>query len=381
MLVILADSPTPCRTVFYDALAEEAARAGKRFSVFYCSKPSPRRSGIYDPSKIRHAHTVLRGFHPTILGVQAHLNPGVLAELNLLKPDTLILAGAWNTPTMLIAGLNVYSPAPRRFFWSHAMPDDNSKEFGLAAWLRRRIYRTYDGFVVPNANSGEWALAQAGGSRQLIEASHLIDKGFFAPQAASCRQDARSRLGFACNERVLVQMPDLTKDKKVAELARCFLGLSPDVRRGAKLIFIGDGEQRAYLEELAAQSAGVVSVMAGLSSAEALTMLLAADVFISNGSLDASPIPMVEAVAAGLPIVLFHNSAKLREQVAIQHAGLLVGDPDNPAEVLRTVLKSSDDELAWRGESPSRLFRGHFGASTLARSVISQLYPSASWRP
>lgn len=381
MLVILADSPTPCRTVFYDALAEEAARVGKRFNVFYCSKSSPRRSSAYDPSKIRHAHAVLRGFHPTISGVQAHVNPGVLAELNLLKPDTLILAGAWNTPTMLVAGLNIYSPAPRRFFWSEGKPDEDSKEYGLAARLRRRIYRTYDGFIVPDTSSGEWALAQAGGPRQLVEVSHLIDTGFFAPQAASCRQEARRRLGFAGNVRVLLQMPDLTNGKKVAELARCFLGLLPEVRRGARLVFIVDGDQRASLEELATQSSGVISVKGGLSSEEARTMLLAADVFISNGSLDASPIPMVEAVAVGLPIVLFEAAAKLRELVAIKHSGFLIGDPDNPAEALRAVLTSSDQELAGRRESASMLFRGQFGASTLARSVISQLYPSAGRRP
>ena len=106
-LVVLTNIPTPYRTAFFDALAEEAARAGKRFHVLYCAKTEPGRYWPYDASKIRHAHTVLRGFHPSLTGIHAHLNPGVLAELNLLKPDTLIIAGSWNTPTMLIAGLNI----------------------------------------------------------------------------------------------------------------------------------------------------------------------------------------------------------------------------------------------------------------------------------
>jgi len=96
-------------------LAEESARAGKRFHVLYCAKTEPGRHWPYEPAKMKHAHTVLRGFHPSLTGVHAHLNPGVLAELNLLKPDTLILAGSWNTPTMLVAGLNIYFPASAPF--------------------------------------------------------------------------------------------------------------------------------------------------------------------------------------------------------------------------------------------------------------------------
>ena len=143
-LVVLTNIPTPYRTAFFDALAEEAARAGRRFHVLYCAKTEPSRHWPYDASKIRHAHTVLRGFHPSLAGIHAHLNPGVLAELNLLKPDTLIIAGAWNTPTMLIAGLNIYSPPPRRFFWSEGHADAALHPSGLIAWLRRRIYRIFD---------------------------------------------------------------------------------------------------------------------------------------------------------------------------------------------------------------------------------------------
>lgn len=149
-LVVLTNIPTPYRTAFFDALAEAAARAGKRFHVLYCAKTEPGRHWPYDPSKMRHAHTVLRGFHPSVAGTCAHLNPGVLAELNLLKPDTLIIAGAWNTPTMLVAGLNIYSPSPRRFFWSEGHADAALHKSGLIAWLRRRGYRTFDGFAVPN---------------------------------------------------------------------------------------------------------------------------------------------------------------------------------------------------------------------------------------
>ena len=134
-LVVLTNIPTPYRTAFFDALAEETARAGKRFHVLYCAKTEPGRHWPYDPEKMRHAHSLLRGFRPPLRGIHAHLNPGVLAELNRLKPDTLIIAGAWNTPTMLLACLNTYSPHPRRFFWSEGHAGAARHMGGIIAWV------------------------------------------------------------------------------------------------------------------------------------------------------------------------------------------------------------------------------------------------------
>lgn len=158
-LVLLAGAPNPSRTVLYDALAEEAGRAGRRFHVLYCAKREHGSNEAYDSATIRHAHTVLRGFHPSLTGMQAHLNPGVLAELNLLKPDTLIIAGPWQTPTMLLAGLNIYSPPPRRFYFMDSNRGAAEKSSRLFRWLRRLAYRRYEGFIATGELSAETAKA------------------------------------------------------------------------------------------------------------------------------------------------------------------------------------------------------------------------------
>lgn len=160
-LVVLTNIPSPCRTALFDALAEAAATVGRRFHVLYCAKTERGLNTAYDPAMMRHAHTVLRGFHPSLTGMQAHLNPGVLAELNLLKPDTLIVAGPWQTPTMLLAGLNIYSPPPRRFYFMDGSPETPEKLPRLFRRLRRLAYRRYEGFIVAGELSAEMAKAYA----------------------------------------------------------------------------------------------------------------------------------------------------------------------------------------------------------------------------
>ncbi len=373
-LVVLTNIPTPYRTAFFDALAA-AACAGKRFHVLYCAKTEPGRHWPYEPAKMKHAHTVLRGFHPSLTGIHAHLNPGVLAELNLLKPDMLLLAGSWNTPTMLIAGLNIYSPAPRRFFWSEGHADAALHKSGLIAWLRRRVYRTFDGFAVPNAKSAEWAVAQAGSARPVVSLPNAIDAAFFKRPSGDARSQARRKLGLPVEGRVLVQVSALTERKGVLPLAKAFLGLSDADRAGARLVFVGEGEQRSELESLASQSAGSIRLLGQLPPEEVRQVLWAADAFVLNTRLDPNPLSAIEASAAGLPVVMSSAAGNISEIVEAPDAGFIIRDPANPTEALRSVLAASDAELAAMGALAATNAQ-RFDAMSVARSLIKQLYPS-----
>jgi glycosyltransferase involved in cell wall biosynthesis len=374
-LVFLTNIPTPYRTAFFDALAEEAARAGKRFHVLYCAKTEPGRHWPYEPEKMRHAHTVLRGFRPPLKGIHAHLNPGVRAELNRLKPDTLIIAGSWNTPTMLLACLNTYSPHPRRLFWSEGHADAALHKGGLIAWLRRRIYRTFDGFAVPNAKSANWALAQAGCPRPIVSLPNAIDAKFFTRTSDGVRADSRRTLGLEGAGRVLVQVSALIDRKGVLELAKAFLTLPPNERRGSRLLFVGDGDRRVELEALAASSSNAILVLGQLPPEEVRRVLWSADAFILNTRLDPNPLSAIEAAAAGLPVVMSVAAGNICEVVETPNAGFVVKNPSDPTPELRLVLAASDAQLSEMGARAAANAQ-RFDATAVASSLIGQLYPS-----
>lgn len=374
-LVVLTNIPTPYRTAFFDALAEAAAQAGRRFHVLYCAKTEPGRHWPYEPAKMRHAHTVLRGFHPAFAGLHAHLNPGVLSELNLLKPDTLLLAGAWNTPTMLIAGLNIYAPNPRRLFWSEGHAGSALNKSGAIAWLRRRIYRTYDGFVVPNQASLDWARQQAGEPKPCFLIPNSIDVGFYARKSPAVRLEARRRLGLPEQGRVLVQVGLLASAKGAPELARAFLGLPADVRRDAMLTLVGAGPAEEELRKVAAGSGGALRLLGQLSPEGVRDALWAADAFVLNTRRDSNPLSAIEAAAAGLPVVMSAAAGNVREVVEAPKAGFVIGDPSDPAAALRALLSASDAQLAEMGTRAAELARSQFDAAVVAKSLIKQLYP------
>jgi glycogen(starch) synthase len=167
----------------------------------------------------------------------------------------------------------------------------------------------------------------------------------------------------------------LTARKGVLELAKAFLALPPENRRGAKLLFVGEGELRSQLESLAVESAGAMRVLGQLPPEEVRRVLWAADAFVLNTRLDPNPLSAIEAAAAGLPIVMSAAAGNIYEVVEAPNAGFVVRDPSDPSDALRSVLAASDAQLAEMGTRAAEHARAQFDAPAVARSLIAQLYP------
>jgi glycosyltransferase involved in cell wall biosynthesis len=174
---------------------------------------------------------------------------------------------------------------------------------------------------------------------------------------------------------VLVQVSALTPRKGVVELAEKFLALPEAERRGAKLFFVGDGDQRGALDVVAAKSAGTIRMLGQLTPEEVRRVLWAADAFVLNTRLDPNPLSAIEASAAGLPVVMSAAAGNIREVVEVPNAGFVIRDPADPSEALRSVLAASAAQLAEMGARAAELARTQFDAPAVARSLIAQLYP------
>jgi glycosyltransferase involved in cell wall biosynthesis len=369
-LVVLTNIPTPYRTAFFDAVAAEAAQIGRGFHVLYCAETEPGRHWPYEPATMRHAHTVLRGVHPRLVGTTAHLNLGVLAALRELRPTTLLVAGAWNTPTMLLAA-SADVPC-RRIFWSEGHAEAVLHREGLIAWARRRAYRSYDAFAVPNSRSAAWARAQAGEAKPIIELPNAIDTDFYRPVSSEQKAAARRTLGLPSQGRVLVQVGALTERKGPLPLALAFLGLPAAVRDDALLLLVGTGPQEAELQALAAASAGALRLLGQRDPAGVRTVLQAADAFVLNTFLDPNPLSPIEAAACGLPLVLSAKSGNIDELIIGPGLGCAIADPSDPGPALRTALAWSATQRETYGIAARRIAERDFSPSALARRLVRE---------
>ena len=370
-LIVLTNIPTPYRTAFFDAVAAEAAKLGRGFHVLYCATSEPGRHWPYEPAAMRHPHTVLAGWHPRLAGTSAHVNLGVLAALRDLRPTTLLVAGAWNTPTMLMAA---WSDVPcRRIFWSEGHADAVLHPDGLVAWARRRAYRSYDGFAVPNGRSAAWARSQAGEAKPIVDLPNAIDTAFYRPACPEQKTAARRQLGLPASGRVLVQVGALTARKGPWPLAQAFLGLPSEVRGDATLALVGTGPLEADLQKLAEGSAGALRLFGQRDPAGVREILHAADAFVLNTFLDPNPLSPIEAGACGLPLVLSARAGNVTELIGESGLGIAIPDPADPAEALRRVLAWSTSDLATLGRRARAGTESAFSVDIVAARLVSRL--------
>lgn len=123
-------------------------------------------------------------------------------------------------------------------------------------------------------------------------------------QAASADsvQTLREKLGLAADERVILSVGRLSQEKAHADLIAAFAQLSK-TNPNLKLVIAGDGPERSPLESLSRQIGdGERIVFAGQVS-DVQPFYGLADIFVLPSHREGSPNALLEAMAAGVPVV------------------------------------------------------------------------------
>lgn len=132
-----------------------------------------------------------------------------------------------------------------------------------------------------------------------------------------------------------------TRQKNFRLLLRAFATIAAPEDR---LLIIGDGPQRKRLTKLAAKLgiAGLVELPGHKASVAGL--LKAADVFVTSSNYEGMPGAVVEALAAGIPIVATESSSCLRQLLRFGELGQLVPirDVQGLAKALEIASKRKD---------------------------------------
>jgi len=243
---------------------------------------------------------------------------------------------------------------------AHGIVDDletfGRRRYRVSVEWRRRlqsaVLRRLDAVVVPSAYLAglvrSWGVAPG---RIHVIANALNPGG--APPQPSGRGDRNRRL---------VTVGRLTAHKRVDEIIEVLPALS-----GVDLLVIGDGPQRTALEA-GARALGCerrVVFTGSLPPEEVSARLREADVFVLNSRYEGLPHAVLEAFAAGIPVVATAVGGT-PELVRDGESGVLV--PPGDAKRLREAIQTLLDDAALR----ERLGRGGY-AVLLERHSMSAM--------
>lgn len=169
------------------------------------------------------------------------------------------------------------------------------------------------------------------------------------PQVAAVDvQSLRTRLGIASDERIVLTVGRLSREKAQIDLLAAYKRLratNPDI--SSKLIIVGDGPERRRLEAAAAAYGIRERVIFTGQISEVQLFYAAADVFVLPSHSEGSPNVLLEAMAANLPIVATAVGG-VPEIVENNESALLVPVNDLDAMAAALVRILSDQNLAER---------------------------------
>jgi sugar transferase (PEP-CTERM/EpsH1 system associated) len=213
---------------------------------------------------------------------------------------------------------------------------------------------------------------RSGVSREKITVRHNSIRRVPDPAPASVTR-LRASLGIEADERVVLSVGRLSREKAHDDLLRAFKHLIDACPMRAKLVIAGDGPERGNLENTA-QSLGLNDrvIFAGQVT-NVHEFYAMADVLANASHSEGSPYVLLEAMAAGLPIVATAVGG-VPEILEDGHTALLVPARE-PATMGRALaLALSDDQLASRlADDAAELARTRYSPENYARSLI-ELY-------
>jgi glycosyltransferase involved in cell wall biosynthesis len=181
------------------------------------------------------------------------------------------------------------------------------------------------------------------------------------------RWEWRAREGFSESDLLFVCVARLAPQKNHALLLNGFAG-GPAADRKAHLLLVGDGALRKRLESQV-EALGLSRQVHFLGlRADIPEILRASDVFVLSSDFEGNPLCVMEAMAAGLPIV----STAVGGVPALLESdkqGLLVppGDRQGLSKAMMALLQNQEARNSW-GRAAMRRAKERFDVSTMVQA-------------
>lgn len=304
--VCLTNIPTPYRVHFYQTLNKQLAARNWSMRTLFQALTEPGRHWTFE-REFSFPHTFLRGRTVSLESVQLHLVRGLYRELRRLEPALILVAGSWCQIATVVATEYGRRYSVPTIFWSESHIGSVTHKDFFSNQLRKWVLNRFSCFAVPGKLAKEYILHNVP-KASILRLPNTVDEELFSPLARLRSKSQRAlRLHNHINPdaRVLFTPARLIAMKGIVEYVKAVLCLSPEVIRRTTFLLAGDGPDFDSVRQLISRRPDVDFRMLGHQPHQkVLDYYLAADVFVLPSLGDPNPLAAIEALWAGLPLLL-----------------------------------------------------------------------------
>lgn len=366
-LLIINNIPTPYRTFMFRRFHELGPRFGFDVSVAFQARREARRAWNPDEMDMQFPYEISSGFgfggQPKEFFTYRTINRDIIRKVASGAYDFVLMAAFMSVTNWITSRV----PAGRtvKVLWSESNLLSTRWTKGPAKSLKRSLLRGYDINALPGERALEYLelLDPAAARKPLLWLPNIVDSSIFVERTAAFRRqrDAiRKSLGVADDE-VLIFGIGMMFEKKGFDLA---IEAARQIDGKYRMIFLGDGPRReAWLADIENHGLADRIKLPGQADPEDVARhFAAADWFFHPARFDPSPLVVIEAANAGMPLAISTQTGNSPEAIDEGRSGVLLdsSNVETMAAGIRKMLAVTHDERRAMGENAARVAREKF---------------------
>jgi glycosyltransferase involved in cell wall biosynthesis len=319
-LAVLTNIPAPYRVELF-------AHAGARFSamkVLFQGRMDADRSWEAEPD-LPFDHSYLPESALTIGGRRLRWNSCLSEELEAFRPDSVVVFGF--SPVSCLATM-IAGRLGAQFISLNDGTKYTDPTVGLEAFYRRQLLRRASGAIAASSLGADYfvRLGVPEDRIRIVELTTDLLKIRSEMQAPGRRAEARER--WSLSGPTICFVGRLIATKRILDACEAFRhvrGAVPD----AQMLIAGEGPERGAIEEwISLHQEERIQLVGGLEQDDVVNLYAASDVLVFPATRERFGLVVVEALAAGRPVVSTRTCGAGADFVRDGDNGYLVAEGD-----------------------------------------------------
>ncbi len=369
-VVFLQNILTSYRIDLFNEIDSQVRKKNGVFEAYYFQESRPGRYLPFDVTKIRFAYKIFKGLRFKVRGRFFHFNPSLIVDVARKGRNTKVIMGSsWNDINVVVLAFlkRLKLVKPCLYIWVEAnyMVKGDVRVSSFKRLCRKLVINSIDGgLVIP----GEIAF-------RTVREHWLIDSPVsYLPNLLDGSEFDVARSSPSTSELTCVTVARLNEEDK---------GLTNFIRKDIEnrlknftWLIAGDGPDLDIIKEAVAEKSlsDRVKFLGNIPKSEIKSLYSSADVFLLPSFSDPNPISVIEALHAGLPMLISRRCGNVLEAVDERKNGVSFDpyDDESVGEALQFFLdnRSLIEEM---GKASKKIAGEEFGIESRVMKFVDSI--------